>query len=254
MIKILICSIFSLSILFSSEISLLKQQNVLYIQNIIKIEEKIAKEYEQYLLNEYKEPSLSDLKVDKYLGFNFSFMNNLGPDRILKSIAESPDTIKLNYAITKTYHESKELESYKNALYKRALYRKQTSVYDDIDPDNSFVSIELISKKAKNIFAILSNTDSKRNSIQLECKNTLKNTYCIDKRNTNRIRWYNEDNHWIEYDLEQFTNGNILVSNEIMFLDNAIKVDQKVGTFIHIINDSKYIKIKNSVNSVLKVR
>lgn len=239
---------FCLSFIFANEISIIKQQNVLYIQNIIKTEEKIAQAYEKYLLANYATPSLSDLNKTLYLGTNFDTKNYLGPARTLTTdLSGSEPIIKLNYAVTKMYDEdNNEKDMYKNALYKRDLYRTQTNVYDAIDPaEEDYVSIQLASKKAENILNIIANNEVIKS--KETCFDIVTPRYCIE--NVNTIRWYEDGINWIEFDLEKFTDGNILVLNKSMFTSSKITA-LKVGTFVYVLNDSKYIKTLTSIFEV----
>ena len=92
----LVWILFSLAISSLCEDSLMSQkQNTLYVQNLIELEEKIARNFEKYILTEFKLPAMSDLIDDKYLGSNFSVKNRMGIDIAFLSASE----LKIKYLI-----------------------------------------------------------------------------------------------------------------------------------------------------------
>lgn len=95
-----------------------QKQNVLYIQNMIEIEEKIAKNFEKYLLTEFSIPTMEDLKDDDYLGSNFSVSNRMGENIDFKSSSD----LQIKYAISNNYLKrsaNSEEENYLVQLYNR---------------------------------------------------------------------------------------------------------------------------------------
>lgn len=221
-----------------------QKQNVLYIQNMIEIEEKIAKNFEKYLLTEFSIPTMEDLKDDDYLGSNFSVSNRMGEDIDFKSSSD----LQIKYAISNNYLKrsaNSEEENYLVQLYNRDLYRDYTTAfYDSSNLENSFVEFKLKSQEAKTIFSILKNG----NIIEKTCSDSLKNRYCNYDEKT--IRWYNSASNWIEYDKKDFEDGNVTV------FDLSVKNDEKlnnlkVGAYIFVQNSSRYIKLID--NKILKV-
>ena len=206
MIKKLFIPLFLFSFLSANDIMVGQKQNVLYIQNLIETEDKIAKNFEKYILTEFKIPTLEDLSTDEYLGSNFSLRNRMGDDLAFKDIAK----LQLKYAISKKGYLGK--DKYIILLYNRDLYRDNTSSFweededDDtkVDPSDSYVKIELQSDEAKTIYKIL---DEYNEKIEKECTDTLKSTYC--NQNEKAIRYYNESSDWIEYDKKLFEDGNV---------------------------------------------
>jgi hypothetical protein len=217
---------------------IVQQQNVLYIQNLIEIEEKIARNFEKYLLEEFDIPTISELKTDDYLGSNFTTTNKFGPSTDLDiSFVTSPN-LKIKYAITE------DVQIYVSGLYKRDLYRDMTSVYENTsDVDKSYVSFELKSKEAENIFDIL----KAGANINSECSSTLTNTYCITNLNT--IRWYDASSNWIEYNNSDFEEGNVTISTYGL-LTNTKLDNLNVGAFIYVKNGDKYLKILDDIVKV----
>lgn len=70
MIKyLLFILIFTLSLKAEDSLNAQKQ-NALYVQNMIEVEENIAKMFEKYLLTEFKIPTLDNLKTDDYYSPN----------------------------------------------------------------------------------------------------------------------------------------------------------------------------------------
>lgn len=233
MIKLIFIMISFFSFLNADDSLALKQQNALYVQNMISIEEKIAEKFEEYILSEFKIPTLTDLITDDYLGSNFSLRNKMG----LEISFENTSELKIKYAVTK------KVEPYVTQLYNRDLYRNRTSVYYDSDTiSNSYIQINFQSKVAKNIFNIL-----KTNIIEKNCVSTLENKYC--NNNLKTIRWYNSSSRWIEYNKEEFENGNITVKDTTTLYDS--KLDSlAIGSYIFVQNGAKYIKLID--NQILK--
>ena len=217
---------------------IVQQQNVLYIQNLIEIEEKIANNFEKYLLEEFDIPTITQLKTDEYLGSNFTTTNRFGPSTDLDISFISTPNLKIEYGITE------DVQFYVLGLYKRDLYRDMTTVYEDTsDSDNSYVSFELKSKEAENIFEILKTGAD----IDSECISTLTSTYCITNLNT--IRWYDVGSNWIEYNNSDFEDGNVTISTTGL-LTNTKLDNLNVGAFIYVKNGDKYLK---TIDDIVKV-
>ena len=233
--KLLIILYLFFSFLNAKDTLVVQQQNVLYVQNLIEIEEKIASNFEEYLLNEFEIPNMSDLIDDTYLGSNFTTTNKFSSNDI--DFVSASD-LKIKYAITK------DVQFYVTGLYERDLYRDMTSVYKDEDtPSNFYVSFELESKVAENILEIL----VAGSSIASECTATLTNTYCIT--NLSAIRWYDASSRWIEYSNEDFEEGNVTISTAGLL--TSTKLDNlNVGAFVLVNNGDKYIK---TVTDIAKV-
>lgn len=232
--KILIILYICLSFLNAKDTLYVQQQNVLYVQNLIEVEEKIASNFEKYLLNEFKIPDIKDLIVDKYLGSNFTTTNKFSSEDI---DFVSNENLKIKYAVTK------DVQLYVTALYERDLYRDMTTVYKDSDPDKSYVSFELESKVAQNILEILKTGST----IASECLLTLTNTYCVTNLNT--IRWYDASSLWIEYNNEDFEEGNVTISSTGLLTNTKLN-NLNVGSFILVNNGDKYMK---TVTAIVKV-
>ena len=173
--KILLLTLLSL-FLNADENLTAQKQNALYVQNLIEIEEKMAKMFEKYLLTEFKIPTLENLRTDDYLGENFSVTNMMGNNIDFQNTSE----LKLKYAIAKDEFRNKKLangeENYIVQLYNRDLYRENTSVSYDVNTfTNSYVEIILKSAEARTIFELL----KAGNTIQKNClAASLVNTYC----------------------------------------------------------------------------
>ena len=237
--------IFSFYIIsFANENQMLKQQNVLLLQKIIESEEKIAKNFERYILENYKIPTMNDLLDEKYLGPSFSLSNKFGFDLSFKSTSN----LQLYYAIT----NDKDPNDYKNLLYKRDLSREYTSVYleeisaDEINYNNSFTEILLKSDEAKTLHSIL----KAGYTIEESCPSTsgtLVDKYC--SLNDSAIRWYNSSSFWIEYSKKDFDRGNVTVSTSSLLSDSRI-TSLPIGTYIYINNGAQYVKLKDSILKV----
>lgn len=64
--------------LYSEDTITAKKQNVLSVQSLIEFEEKIAVNFEKYLLTKFVIPTINQLQTDDYLGSNFSLVNKFG--------------------------------------------------------------------------------------------------------------------------------------------------------------------------------
>ncbi len=239
--KILIVLFLFSSILFAQQSQIIRQQNVLFIQKIIESEEKIARNFEKYLLENFTIPTMAELKVNEYLGENFSLDNRFGSDLAFKNSLN----LQLTYAIT----SEKDANDYKNLLYNRDLYRENTVVYleknssNEINYTNSYTEILLQSNEAKTILEILKSG----NSIESSCTDTLINKYC--NQNQSAIRWYNSSSQWIEYNKEGFDKASVTISTTSLLLDSRLSV-LPIGTYIYLNNGSQYVKLKDSILKV----
>lgn len=248
---ILIYFIFIIQI--NAEDNLIAQkQNALYVQNLIEIEENIAKNFEKYILTEFKFPaSIDDLITDEYLGSNFSKLNRMGANIDFKDITN----LKIKYAVTKEEYRKKvdtlaTEDNYIVQLYNRDLYRNKTVAYAASDILNSYVEIELQSLEAKNIYNLLKDG----NVIEKNCVANIVSKYC--NLNDISIRWYTSNSDWIEYNkknLKGNVSTSITVGNSGINLSNEAKIIAlPVGTYI-ISNSIKYVKMHNPSNTFLKV-
>lgn len=226
-----------------------QKQNALYVQNLIEIEENIAKNFEKYILTEFKIPTLDNLINDSYLGSNFSTSNIMG-----STIAfEDTTNLKIKYAVTKdAYREkanSSSSENYIVQLYNRDLYRSLTTAYNDSTLSDSYIKITLQSDEAKTIFELL----TKDFTIEKECTSSLSEKYCNNANNTKTFRWYNSSSDWIEYDKDKFNKGNITTSMTLseILLESKIS-DLAVGSYIFISSD-RYVKLQNDSSGNLQI-
>ncbi len=247
MIKIFILSLIFLLNLNANEDLTAQKQNTLYVQNLIEIEEKIARNFEKYILTEFKFPRMSDLiDVDnKYLGSNFSVKNRMGVDIDFLSASQ----LKIKYLVSNDVYINSP-EDYVIQLYNRDLYRNLTSVYYEIasskiDTSKSYVEIKLQSDEAKTIFDLLKNG----NTIQKNCTTPTANTYCNNNQKT--IRWYNASSQYIEYSKKDFNKGNVILSN-VALLTNTKLQDLIVGAYIFIAGE-KYVKMVNDSSGNLQI-
>lgn len=245
MIKNLFILILLSSISFCEDFLSAQKQNTLYVQNMIDIEEKIAKNFEKYLLTEFKIPTMNNLISDEYLGANFSLQNRMGDAISFKDSSK----LQIKYAISKS--EFILAQDYIVLLYNRDLYRDYTTVSyelkdDKIDLEKSYVEFKLKSQEANTIFNLLKNG----NAIEKTCSATLASKYCNNDQKT--IRWYNASSQWIEYSKKDFNNTNITTSMSLASIKTDTKISElAVGSYIYIQGSSKYVKLINS--EILKV-
>lgn len=237
---ILICFIYSFY-LNANDNLIAQKQNTLYVQNLIGIEEHIAKNFEKYILTEFKLPTITDLIDDSYLGSNFSIENKMG----VNIDFSDTKTLRIKYLISKD--EYNDTGSYVTQLYNRDLYRNFTRVfYDEEEKDNikrvvlssSYVEMKLQSDEAKIIFDLLKNG----NVIQKNCTSSLVSTYCSN--NQKSIRWYNASSQWIEYSKKDFNKGNVILSNTDLLTNLKLK-DLIVGAYLFV-DGVKYVKLINA--------
>lgn len=227
-----------------------QKQNALYIQNMIEIEENIAKNFEKYILTEFKLPTINDLISDEYLGTNFSVSNKMGENIDFKSSSD----LQLKYAITKEEYRKKrdeniDVENYIVQLYNRDLYRDYTSVYyEKENSENSYVEFKLKTPEAQTIFDLLKSG----NVIAKTCTASLKNSYCNNDERT--IRWYNSASNWIEYNKKDFNSGNITISSESILTSETAKLSSlKVGSYIFIKDKTKNVKMIDDSSGNLQI-
>lgn len=245
MIKKFFVLIFLSSFSFCEDSLTAQKQNTLYVQNMIDIEEKIAKNFEKYLLTEFKLPTINDLLTNEYLGTNFSLQNRMGETIAFKDSSK----LQIKYAISKT--EFILAQDYISLLYNRDLYRDYTTVSyevkdDKIDLEKSYVEFKLKSQEANTIFTIL----NEGKSIEKTCSSTSVSTYCNNDSKT--IRWYNASSQWIEYNKKDFRTANVTTSMSLASVKTDSEISKlAVGSYIYIQGSSKYVKLINS--EILKV-
>lgn len=247
MIKKIIFSFLFLLSLNANEDLTAQKQNTLYVQNLIEREEKIAKNFEKYILTEFALPSISDLIDDKYLGSNFPLENRMGVDIGFSNTK----TLQLKYLISRA--EYNKIDDYIVQLYNRDLYRNFTNVNfkkDDnnikiVDLTNSYVEMKLQSDEAKTIFELLKNDKS----IQQTCSSPEAGKYCNNSAKT--IRWYNSTSEWIEYSKKDFEKGNVILSSESLLTNTRLEA-LPVGTYIFIAG-VKYVKLINDSSNNLQI-
>lgn len=247
MIKIFLFIVLWFSFSFSNESLNAQKQNTLYIHNLIEIEEKIASNFEKYLLTEFKIPTINDLITDEYLGSNFSLLNKMGDNiDFLDAL-----NLKIKYAIRK--NEFINAQGYTILLYNRDLYRNYTTVSSEIadskiDLSKSYVEFRLKSAEANTIYNIL----KAGNIIEKTCTATLVSKYCNNDKNS--IRWYNASSNWIEYNKKDFNQGNITISSESIISSEILKLrDLKVGSYIFIKDKTKNVKLADDVSGNLQI-
>jgi hypothetical protein len=242
--KIIFFFVFATTV-FSVDNLVAQKQDTLYVQNMIEVEENIAKNFEKYLLTEFKLPTIDNLINDNYLGSNFSVLNKMGDNVDFKS----SKNLQIKYAISKNEYRKKKnislnIENYIVQLYDRDLYRDYTSVYTATNNLDSYVEFKLKSQEAKTILKILNSGST----IEKTCTDSLKNKYCnYDKKS---IRWYNSASNWIEYSKKDFEDGSVTIVSISMIDDEKLK-NLKVGSYIYVQNSARYIKLIN--NKILKV-
>lgn len=245
MIKKFFVLIFLSSFSFCEDSLTAQKQNTLYVQNMIDIEEKIAKNFEKYLLTQFKLPTINELSTNEYLGANFSLQNRMGETIAFKDSSK----LQIKYAISKSEFIS--AQDYIALLYNRDLYRDYTTVSyevkdDKIDSEKSYVEFKLKSQEANTIFTIL----NEGKSIEKTCSSTLVNTYCNNDSKT--IRWYNASSQWIEYNKKDFRTANVTTSMSLASVKTDSEISKlAVGSYIYIQGSSKYVKLINS--EILKV-
>lgn len=247
MIKIYLL-IFILFLNLNAEEDLTAQkQNALYVQNLIEIEENIAKNFEKYILTEFSLPTITNLISDKYLGSNFSVKNRMGVDIDFLSTS----ALKIKYLVSNDVYINSP-QDYVIQLYNRDLYRNFTTVYYEIasskiDISKSYVEIKLQSEEAKTIFNLL----KAGNTIQKDCNNPTANSYCINKDNQKTIRWYKDSTKYIEYSKKDFNKGNVSLSSSTLSTDTKLQ-DLMVGAYIFI-DGVKYVKLVNDSSGNLQI-
>ncbi len=247
MIKFFLVFILLFNFSFSNESLDAQKQNTLYVHNLIEIEEKIAFNFEKYLLTEFEIPTINDLLNDEYLGSNFSILNRMGDNIAF----EDALNLRIKYAIRKI--EFINAQDYITLLYNRDLYRDYTTVTFEIDDNKidltkSYVEFKLKSIEASTIYNILKAGEV----IEKSCTATLINKYCNNDKNS--IRWYNASSNWIEYNKKDFNHGNITISSESIINSEVTKLrDLKVGSYIFIKDKTKNVKLADDSSGNLQI-
>jgi|GEM_PF-2394446 len=243
--KIVLTLLFFISLNASEDLTAQKQ-NTLYVQNLIEREEKIAKNFEKYILTEFSLPAMNDLIDDKYLGSNFSVENRMGVDIGFSNT----NTKTLKYLISK--NEYNKIEDYVVQLYNRDLYRDCTIVYFEedtankkVDLENSYVEMKLQSDEAKTIFELLKNG----NTIEKTCSAPDTGKYCNNSAKT--IRWYKDSIKYIEYNKKDFDKGNVILSSDTLLTDTRLEA-LPVGAYIFV-SGVKYVKLINDSSNNLQI-
>ncbi len=242
--KIIFYFLFLLSLNANEDLTAQKQ-NTLYVQNLIEKEEKIAKNFEKYILTEFVLPSMSDLIDDKYLGRNFSVENRMG----VNIDFSDTETLRLKYLISKDEYSN--VDNYIVQLYNRDLYRDYTVVYfiegtnKKVDSTNSYGEMKLQSDEAKTIFELLKNGSS----ILKTCSSPEAGKYCNNSAKT--IRWYIDTTKYIEYNKKDFDKGNVILSSDTLLTDTRLQA-LPVGTYIFIAG-VKYVKLINDSSNNLQI-
>lgn len=246
MIKKIITSFVFLLSLNANEDLTAQKQNTLYVQNLIQIEEKIAKNFEKYILTEFDLPAMSNLIDDKYLGSNFSVENRMG----VNIGFSNTKTLQLKYLISKDEYNN--VDDYIVQLYNRDLYRNFTNVNfkkatdnNRVDLEKSYVEMKLQSDEAKTIFELLKNGSS----ILKTCSSPEEEKYCNNSAKT--IRWYIDTTKYIEYNKKDFDKGNVILSSESLLTNTRLEA-LPVGTYIFIAG-VKYVKLINDSSNNLQI-
>ncbi|OCL88851.1 hypothetical protein [Arcobacter porcinus] len=240
--------------ILSSNLFAIDNKTILALSNIIEREEEIAKNYEEYILNEYKLPTMEDLLKEDiensdnyYLGSNFSRKNIFG-----KSLSFYDANARLNSSLD----ENKFSNEYLKLYYKRDLYRDRTSVLEE-NGKLKYVQIVLKSQEAQNLFKILSSGyEIIKVDKYADCKT---DKYCVNpKDNIKTIRKYTATDAYIIYNIKDLEKGNIYISKKInnppLKENDPIYIEMEfdklnIGTIIF--SDSrKYIKLDNGIYGV----
>ena len=249
----LVLILFSIFSFCNEDALLVQKQNTLYVNNLIEIEEKIAYNFEKFLLAEFKIPSMDDLVSNEYLGSNFSLANRMGDNIAFNNALD----LKIKYAISKA--DFTNAQGYIVQLYNRDLYRDYTTVNytvldnGKIDTTTSYIEFRLKSAEANTIYNLLKSGAI----IEKSCSASLTNKYCNNDKKS--IRYYNANSNYIEYDKKDFNNGNVIVSVESLLTSEAQRLNKlKVGSYIFIKDKTKNVKTSiyvddNSVFQYLKV-
>lgn len=247
MMKYLFILIFTIVHSFALDNLTAQKQNTLYVQNLIEIEENIAKNLEKYILTEFKLPTINDLINDNYLGSNFSLENRMGGNLAFQDSSK----LQMKYAISKSEFIS--AEDYIVLLYNRDLYRDYTTVSyvkenNKIDLTKSYIEFKLKSEEANTIFTLLKNGST----IAKSCSVTSSNTYCNNDQKT--IRWYNANYNWIEYSKKDFNKGNIIISSESVITSDVAKLrNLGVGCYVFIKDKTKNVKLIDDSSGNLQI-
>jgi hypothetical protein len=229
------------------------------VKKIVQYEENISRAYENYILDEYKIPALSDLNLP-ILGIAEENKDDIFTISIsFNEITLNDDyTTKLSYALKEDLKDSTDADKKRiKALYESNTYRKRTYVR------NNQVYFRLEDDFAKHLYDLLKNTDDKEIadcpeyedfnehiiSPAINCKMN-NHIYIgvgkIQKKNEG-IDYYTFSDVLIAYRIDMFKTGPIVITNDTLKHTEDEFDSIPVGALLFDTDGLKYIKEINGI-------
>lgn len=205
------------------------------VKTIILYEESIAKAYEEYVLTNYKLPTLAEIKT---LIGNLTLVNNVG-----SNITLSNTLTKISYGLNSDLKADSSIK----ALYESNTYRKRTYVRND--EVNFFLEDEF----AKHLYDLIKQNGS---AIQ-DCPTTAFTTAVNCKENnhiyiklTKKLDGLEvvPNTYLIAYHIDNFKNGPIIISNDTSkhITESAFDSIPK-GALLYDTDGVKYVKTLDGI-------
>lgn len=210
------------------------------IKNIIQYEESLARTYEQYILDNYKLPTITE--INPLVGGNLqSFVESTTASKITNTTLSS-DLTKLSYALGDTLKTELSIKN----VYDSSIFRKRTYVRDDA------VYFMLEDKFAKHLFDLI----QQKGAINT-CPNSVFTTPINCKEDNNHIyiqltKKLNEgkivpDTYLMAYHIDKFETGPFVITNDTSKHDEDIFKSIPKGILIYDTDGTKYIKTTSRI-------
>lgn len=237
MIKIVTIFFIFLSSIFAENSTEFKQrQEILQkVKNYIVKEELIAKAYQQYILDKYTVPELSNLYSSDYLGVETDFSDGIDTN-LFNDL--SLTKLEYSYGLKEILKDDSNIKN----IYESDIFRKNTLFANGklyIYLDDEFVRhlYHLISRQTSNILA--------------DCDDSTKTKYC---KKDNHIFIYddnNETNLLIWYHIDKFKTGPYMITKDIStYLTNEEFSYIPKGVIMYDDDGTKYIKTSTSIEKI----
>lgn len=230
--------IFFVSFLHAETEFNLRQKELINVRNMVQHEESISRAYEEYIINNYKFPTISELE---------STIGNV--DISILGITKIPTLTAgltvLSYALDNTILDSEIIELYKsNSLRKRTYFLKSDAKIHFILEDPF----------AKHLYDLLKNTSLGISTCPLFTLSILTPITCI-KDNHLYIKMTNKLTNGalkldflMNYHIDKFKTGPIIITSDTSLHTTEDEFNSiPKGAVLYDINGSKYIKTTTSI-------
>lgn len=217
-----------------------EQKQSLLIKEIILEEESIAKAFEQYIIDERKIPTYSELKTSSYLGSSF-------PTTLLDTNTITISITAFSNRLTNRLSDSGlSAEPNFQKIYLSDLYRKRTHIiYHDNEDDE--IGLILEDSFAKHIYYMIVSSNKQ---IIDGCGTTGISPYCIE---SNHLFVYSDTSRTgdllMYYHVDKFRTGPIIITSDTSL--HITRSDEfssiPTGALLYDTNGVKYLKTQTSI-------